>query len=166
MALASPRHLRSQGPVSIHAHHTAGVTGPEKQERANGVGGGIGVGGGNGDGNGVGGGNGDGNGVGVGNENGGGGERRNARGNGDESGDVGERDHERERGRRWRPVDEHRMGTGTGAGTETRAVVGDGSGDRIAEGGGGEKMRKKPHRSCRRDVENGGNLSKKRKQNR
>ena len=26
---------------------------------------------------------------------------------------------ERERGRGWRPVDEHRMGTGTGAGTET-----------------------------------------------
>ena len=30
---------------------------------------------------------------------------------------------EREQGRRWRPVDEHRVGTGTGAGTETREVA-------------------------------------------
>ena len=47
------RQLRSQGPVSVPAHRTEGVTGSKGQERANGVGGG------NRDGNGVGGGNGD-----------------------------------------------------------------------------------------------------------
>ena len=56
VALASTRQLRSQGPVSVHAHRTEGVTGSEGREGANGVGGGIGVGGGNesssGDGNG------------------------------------------------------------------------------------------------------------------
>ena len=66
VALASTRQLRSQGPVSVQAHRTEGVTGSEGQEGANGVGGGIGVGGGNGDGNGVGGGNGDVNGHGDG----------------------------------------------------------------------------------------------------
>ena len=44
----------SQGPVSVHAHRTEGITGSEEREGANGVGVGIGVGGGNGDGNGVG----------------------------------------------------------------------------------------------------------------
>ena len=58
VALASTRQLLSQGPVSVQAHCTEGVTGSEGQEGANGVGGGIGVGGGNGDGNGVGSGNG------------------------------------------------------------------------------------------------------------
>ena len=66
VALASTRQLRSQGPVSVQAHRTEGVTGSEGREGANGVGGGIGVGGGNGDGNGVGGGNGDVNGHGDG----------------------------------------------------------------------------------------------------
>ena len=66
VALASTRQLRSQGPVSVQAHRTKGVTGSEGQEGANGVGGGIGVGGGNEDGNGVGGGNGDVNGNGEG----------------------------------------------------------------------------------------------------
>ena len=65
VALASTRQLRSQGPVSVQAHCTEGVTGSEGQEGANGVGGGIEVGGGNGDGNGVGGGNGDGVGAGA-----------------------------------------------------------------------------------------------------
>ena len=64
VALASTRQLRSQGPMSVQAHRTEGVTGREGQEGANGVGGG------NGDGNGVGNtdvnGNGDGNGAGVG----------------------------------------------------------------------------------------------------
>ena len=138
VALASTRQLRSQGPVSVHAHHTEGVTGPEKQERTNGVGGGIRVGGGNGDGNG----------IGVGNENGGGGERRNARGNGDESGDVGERDHERERGWRWRPVDVNGMGTGTGAVMETRAVVAEmGTGTETRTG----SRRAEERRRCARD---------------
>ena len=44
VALASLRQLRSQGPVSVQAHRTGGVTGSEGQEGANGVGGGIGVG--------------------------------------------------------------------------------------------------------------------------
>ena len=57
-ALASTRQLRSQSPVSVHAHRTKGVTGSEGREGANGVGGRIGVGGGSRDGNGVGGGNG------------------------------------------------------------------------------------------------------------
>ena len=66
VALASTRQLRSQGPVSVQAHRTGGVTRSEGQEGANGVGGGIGVGGGNGDGSGVGGGNADVNGHGDG----------------------------------------------------------------------------------------------------
>ena len=66
VALASIRQLRSQGPVSVQAHRTEGVTGSGGREGANGVGGGIGVGGGNGDGNEVGGGSGDVNGHGDG----------------------------------------------------------------------------------------------------
>ena len=65
VTLASIRQPRSQGPVSVQAHRTEGVTGSEGREGANGVWGGIGVGGGHGDGNGVGGGNGDGAGAGV-----------------------------------------------------------------------------------------------------
>ena len=53
MALADIRQLRSQSPVSVHAHRTEGVTGSEGREEANRVGGGIGVGGGDGDGNGA-----------------------------------------------------------------------------------------------------------------
>ena len=59
VALASTRKLRPQGPVSVHAYRTGGVTGSEGQEGANGGSSEIGVGGENGDGNGVG--------VGVGN---------------------------------------------------------------------------------------------------
>ena len=58
VALASTRQLRSQGPMSVHAHRTEGVTGSEEREGANGVGGGFGDGGRNGDDNGVGGGKG------------------------------------------------------------------------------------------------------------
>ena len=47
VALVNTRQPRSQGPVSVQAHRTEGVTGSEGPERANGVGGGIGVGGGN-----------------------------------------------------------------------------------------------------------------------
>ena len=47
VALASTRQFRSQGPVSVQAHRTGGVT--EAQEGATGVGGEIRVGGGNGD---------------------------------------------------------------------------------------------------------------------
>ena len=56
-ALASTRQLRSQSPVSVHAHCTEGVTESEGREEANEVVGGIGVEGGNGDGNRVGDGN-------------------------------------------------------------------------------------------------------------
>ena len=66
MVLVDNRWLRWQGPVSEHAHRTGGVTGSKEWEGANGVRGGIGVGGGNGDGNGVGGGNGNENGDGSG----------------------------------------------------------------------------------------------------
>ena len=52
VALASTRQPHAQGPASVQAHLTGGVTGSEGQERTNGVGGGIGVGGENGDGNG------------------------------------------------------------------------------------------------------------------
>ena len=52
VALASTRRPHSQGPASVQAHGTGGITGSEGQEGANGVGGGIEVGGGNGDGNG------------------------------------------------------------------------------------------------------------------
>ena len=54
----------------------------------------------------------------------------------------------RARGRGWRPVDEHRMGTGTGAGTEARTVVEMGTGKRITgtgtrmESGKAEERRK------------------------
>ena len=48
-ALAGTRQLHSQGPMSVHAHRTKRVTGSEEREGANGVGGGIRVGGGNGD---------------------------------------------------------------------------------------------------------------------
>ena len=44
VALASTRQPHAQGPASVQAHRTGGVTGPEGQEGANGVGGGIGVG--------------------------------------------------------------------------------------------------------------------------
>ena len=56
VALASTRQLYPRGPVSVYAHRTERVTGPEEQEGANGVGGGIGVRGRNGDDNGDGGG--------------------------------------------------------------------------------------------------------------
>ena len=64
VAFASTRQPRSQGPASVQAHRTEGVTGSEGREGANAVGVGIGVGGGTGDGNGVGSGNGDVNGQG------------------------------------------------------------------------------------------------------
>ena len=43
---------------------------------------------------------------------------------------------------------------------------GDGNEDRIGQGGGEAKKRKKPHKSCRRDVGNGGDLGVKRKKRR
>ena len=46
VALASTRQPHAQGPASVQAHRTGGVTGSEGQESANGVGGGNGDGGG------------------------------------------------------------------------------------------------------------------------
>ena len=66
VALTSTRQPHAQGPASVEAHRTGGVTGSEGQEGANEVGGGIGVGGGNGDGNGDVNGHGDGDGAGTG----------------------------------------------------------------------------------------------------
>ena len=156
VALASTR--CSQGPASVQAHRTGGVTGSEGQEGANGVGGGIGVGGGNGDGNGDVNGHGDGDGAGTGtgvevNEGA-------QDGNGDGSGDGAR--------------------TGTGAGTRRRTPDGNGdrsedcsghgNGDddngnenRIGEGGGEAKKRKKPQNNCRRRAGNGGDTGGKRK---
>ena len=103
--------------MPIHAHRTGGVTESKRQEGLNGVGSGIGVGDGNGDGNGGGGGDGDGGGA--------------ARGKGVEVNDGaqdGNGDRSGERwgrgpGHGWRALDEHRMETGTGVRTETRAIV-------------------------------------------
>ena len=123
MARASTRRPHSQGPASVQAHRTGGVTGSEGQEGANGVEGGIGVGGGNGDGNGDVDGQGDGDGAGAGT-----GVEANEGaqdGNGDGSGDGAGA------GRGRGPVDEHRMGTGTGTGTEARTVAEMGTGTTI-----------------------------------
>ena len=164
VALASTRRPHSQGPASVQAHRTGGVTGSEGQEGANGVGGGMGVGGGNGDGNGDVDSHGDGDGAGTGtgvevNEGA-------QDGNGDGSGDG--------------------AGTGTGTGVGTRRRTPDGNGDgnedgsedcsgdgngdddngienRIGEGGRKAKKRKKPQNSCRRRAGNGGDMGGKRK---
>ena len=103
----------SQGPASVQAHRTGGVTGSEGREGTNGVGGGIGVGGRNVDGNGDMNGRGDEDGVGTG------------------TGTGAGKGQERRRGRGWGPVDEHRMGTGTGTGTEARTVAKMGTGTTI-----------------------------------
>ena len=164
VALASTRRPHLQGPASVQAHRTGGVTGPEGQGGANGVGGGIGVGGGNGDGNGDVDGHGDGDeaGAGTGVEANEGAQDGNGGGSGDGSG----------------------TGTGTGVGTRRRTPDGngDGNGDRnedcsgegngdddngnenrIGEGGKEAKKRKKPQNSSRRRAENGGDMGGKRK---
>ena len=117
VALASTRQPHLHGPASVQAHRTGGVTGPERQEGANGVGGGIGVGGGNGDGNGDVNGQGDGDGAGTGtgvevNE-----------GAQDGTGTGAGTGRERRRGRGWGPVAENRMGKGTEA---TGTIIGSG----------------------------------------
>ena len=149
VALASTRQAHAQGPASVQAPRTGGVTGSEGQEGANGGGGGIGVGGGNGDGNGDVNGHGDGDGAGTGtgvevNE---GAQDGNEDGSGDGAG----------------------TGTGTGVGTRRRTPDWNGNGngdesehssgdgneddasgneDRIGEGGKEAKKRKKPQNSC------------------
>ena len=52
---------------------------------------------------------------------------------------------------------------GSWNGNESSSGDGDGDGNRIEEGGGQSKKRKKPHRSCRRDAGNEGDLGGKRK---
>ena len=174
VALTSTRQFRSQGPVSVQAHRTEGVTGSEGHEGANGVGGGKGddngVGGGNGDVNGHGDGDGDGKGAGAGTGTGTGVEVNEGAqdGNGDGSG-CG-------------------AGTGPGTGVETHRRTPDGNGDgnrdgskdssgdgngdednvngnedRIGESGREAKKRKKPQNSFRCQVGNGGDLGGNRK---
>ena len=156
-ALASTRRPHSQGPASVQAHRTRGVTGSERQEGATGVGGGIGVGSGNVDGNGDVDGQGDGAGAGTGVEANEGAQDGNGAGSGDGAG----------------------TGTGTGVGISRRTLdgngdwngdvsedcSGDGNGDddngnenRIGEGGREAKKRKKPQNSCRRRAGNGGDM--------
>ena len=166
-AIASTRQPHSQGPASVQAHRIGWVTGSEGQKGANGVGGGIEVGGGNGDGNGDVNDHGDGDGPGTGtgvevNEGA-------QDGNEDGSGD--------------------RAGTGTGTGVGTRRRTPDGNGDengdgsedssgdengfddngngnedRIGEGGREAKKCKKLQNSCRRRAGNGGDTGGKIKQ--
>ena len=142
VALASTRQPHSQGPASVQAHHTGGVTGSEGQEGANGVGGGIGVGGGNGDGNGDVNGHGDGDGAGAGT----GVEVKEGAqdGNGDGSGDGAETGTGTGVGTRRRTPE----GNGDGNGDGSRDSSGDGNGDEdngngnedgIGEGGRGQK---------------------------
>ena len=168
-ALASTRQLRSQGPISVHAHRTGRVTGSEGREGANGVGGGIRVGGADGDGNGVGGGNGD----------------VNGHGDGDGAG-VGTRVEVNE-GAQDGNGGGSGGGVGTGTGVEGRRRTQDGNGDgngdgseNSSRGGNGDEdgngnddrtgksekegnKRKKPHKSCRRHIGKGGDLGGKRK---
>ena len=125
VALASTRQPHSQGPASVQAHRTGGVTGSKGQEGENGVGVGIGVGGGNGDGNEDVNGHGDGDGAGTGT----GVEVNEGAQKGTGAGAGTGR--ERGRGRGWGPVDEHRMRTGTGTGTEARTVAEMGTGTTI-----------------------------------
>ena len=160
VALASTRRPHSQGPASVQAHRTGGVTGSEGQEGANGIGGGMGVGGGNGDGNGDVDGQGDGDGAGAGT-----GVEANE-GAQDGSGDGTGTGTGTAVGIRRRTSD----GNGDGNGGVGEDCSGDGNGDddngnenRIGEGGRGTKKRKKPQNSCRRRAGNGGDMGGKRK---
>ena len=155
VALASTRRPHSQGPASVQAHRTGGVTGSEGQEGANGVGGGIGVGGGNGDGNGDVDGHGDGAGAETGVE------ANEGAQDGDGSGDGAGTGVGVGVGTRRRTPD----GNGDGNGDRSEDCSGDGNGDddngndsRIGEGGREAKKRKKPQNSCRRRAGNGGDM--------
>ena len=172
VALASTQQARSQGPASLQAPRTGGVTGPEGQEAANGAGGGIGVGGENGDGNGDVNGHGDGDGAGTGtevevNE---GAQDGDGDGDGDGSGDGAETGTGTGVETRRRAPD----GNGDGDGDGSKDSSGDGNGDedngngnedKIGEGGRKAKKRKKPQNSCRRREGNGGDSIGKRKKN-
>ena len=168
VALASIRQPHSQGPASVQAHRTGGVTGSDGQEGANGVGDGIGVGGGNGDGNGDVNDHGDGNGAGTGtgvevNE----GEQN---GNRDRSGDGAGTGTETGTGvvTRRRTPDGNGDGNGDGIKDSSGRGNGDddnanGNEDRIGEGGREVKKLKKPKNSCRCRAGNGGDSGGKRK---
>ena len=166
VAPASTRQLRSQGHVSVHAHRTKEVAEFEGREGANGVGGGIGVGGRNEDGNGIGGGNWDVNGHGdrdgatAGTGTGVEVNKGTQDGNGDRNGAGTGTGTEVETCRRTQD------GNGDGNGDGSKDSSGDGNGDedgngnqdRIGEGGREAKKRMKPQRSCRRHVGKGGDL--------
>ena len=136
VALASTSQLRSQSPVSVHAHRTERVIESEGREEANGVRGGIG------DGNRVGDGDWDVN---------GGGDKAGA-------GTVTATGVEVNEGTKYGNGNGSKDGAGTGTGTrtgvETRGRSRDGNGvgneGGIEEGGGEAKRRKKPHKNCRR----------------
>ena len=166
MALTSTRQPHLQGPASVQAHRTGGVTGSEGQKGVNEVGGGIEVGGGNGDGNGDVNGHGDGDGAGTGtgvevNE---GAQDGNGNGSG---GGVGTGTGTGVGTRRRTPDGN---GDGNGDGSEDSSGDGNGDGDngsgnenRIGEGGKEAKKGKKPQNSCRRRAGNGGDTGGKRK---
>ena len=160
VALASTRRPHSQGPASVQAHGTGGITGSEGQEGANGVGGGIEVGDGNGDGNGDVDGQGDGAGAGTGVEANEGAQDGNGDGSGDGAGT----------GTGLGILRRTPDGNGDGNGDVSEDCSGDGDGDEdngneniIGEGGRGTKKRKKPQNSCRRRAGNGGDMGGKRK---
>ena len=146
VALASTRQLRLQGPAFVHAHRTEGVTESEGRERANGVRGGIGLGVRNGDGN---------RGGDVSVDGGGDGARRRAGVEANEGTKYGNGDGSK---------DGNESSSGDGNGDEDGN--GNGNEDGIGEGGGEAGKRKKPHKSCRRDVGNRGDLGGKRKRRR
>ena len=160
VALASTQQPHSQGPASVQAHGTGGVTGSEGQEGANGVGGGIGVGGENGDGNGDVHGHGDGGGAGTGtgvevNE---GAQDRSGDGAGTGTGTgVGTRRRTPD-GNGYENGDGSEDSSGEGNGDDDN---GDGNENSIGEGGREAKKGKKPQNSCRRRAGNGGDTSEK-----
>ena len=160
VALASTRRPHSQGPASVQAHRTGGVTGSEGQEGANGVGGVLE--------------------SGVGTET--------VTGTWTVMGTGTERERERgmevNKGVQDGNGDGAGAGTGTGVGTRSRTSDGNGNGDgdgsedcsgdgngdgdngnenRFGEGGREAKKRKKPQNSCRRRAGNGGDMGGKRK---
>ena len=160
VALASTRQLYSQGPVSVYAHRTEGVTGPKEQEGANGVGGGIGVRGRNGDGNGIGGRDGDVNDDGdtddVGAETGMGtwveaneGAGRGQSGDGAGTGTGFEARGRTQDGNRDGSGDRNERSSGDGNGDEDEK--GDGNEGRIGEGGREAKKHNKPPKNHKRD---------------
>ena len=163
VALASTRQLYSQGPVSVYAHRTEGVTGPKEQEGANGVEGGIGVRGRNGDGNGIGGRDGDVNddgdtdevgaetGMGTGVEANEGAQDGNGGGSGDGAG-TGTGFEARGRtqdGNRDGSGDGNERSSGDGNGDEDEK--GDGNEGGIGEGGREAKKHNKPPKNHKRD---------------